>query len=136
MRQSIAFASLLLAFLACESTTQPGADPPGQSSQACSDAGTRHSIVSGNEQWLRAGNPHHVTATIVVASTLTLEPGVVVCFAPGTQLNIGGTPLQDTGELVAVGTAEQPIIFTAKDFTQAWGGIRTDEYAHGKAQIS
>lgn len=54
-----------------------------------------------------------VDRIVDAASTLTIEPGVTVTFAPGAGLVIEGT-------LVARGTEGSPITFTG----EGWGGVR------------
>lgn len=57
---------------------------------------------------------------IPAGSTLTIEPGTEIRFAAGYSLNIAG-------ELVAVGTNQEPILFTSNNPNPAsgdWGAIR------------
>ncbi len=85
------------------------------------------------------GIPYHVddepnTNLDVAAPTgvavLTIEPGVVLKFHPGSQLRIdttGGTTTPSKGALVAVGTPAKPIVFTSIATVPApgdWLGIR------------
>ncbi|MGW8186216.1 MAG: hypothetical protein ACWGNK_03085, partial [Desulfobacterales bacterium] len=90
--------------------------------------------VSGNitsdTTWDAAGSPYIVTGDITVrhsaathyniqtAAVLTIEPGVVVRFEPGTGLYIGlnntGSSTYDYyGALSAQGTADEPVVFTS-----------------------
>lgn len=67
--------------------------------------------VTGREVWT-ANRTYHVTADLDVlqAGSVTIEPGTVVLVAAGANLRFHG----DTGaELVAVGTAEKPIVVTS-----------------------
>ena len=71
-----------------------------------------YTTVSGDvsgQTWT-SGSTYYVSATISVAknNTLTIEDGVVVKFAPATQLNVKGT-------LIAIGTSSDHIIFTSRD---------------------
>ncbi|MEM1349458.1 MAG: hypothetical protein AAGI01_12925 [Myxococcota bacterium] len=51
--------------------------------------------------------------------TLTIEPGVTVYFAMGTELNATG------GKVSAVGTADKPIVFTSREETPGvWRGVK------------
>jgi hypothetical protein len=61
-----------------------------------------------DEHWTLAGSPYHVTCSSEVGSSanLTIDPGVIVLFDAGTQLNL-------EGRLQAIGTADQPITFTS-----------------------
>jgi RHS repeat-associated protein len=67
------------------------------------------SIVA-NTTWTTANSPYIIQSDVTVTNgaTLTIQPGVVVKFASGTNLYVspGGT-------LQAVGTAPQPIYFTS-----------------------
>ncbi|MCK5922774.1 MAG: hypothetical protein KAG66_17660, partial [Methylococcales bacterium] len=55
-------------------------------------------------------------------ANLTISPGVKLVFEAGTNLEVNGG-----ASLTAVGTAEQPIIFSAADPTPGfWKGIRFD----------
>ncbi len=83
-------------------------------------------IVSGdittNTTWTTAGSPYIVTSNIAVAvtATLTVEPGVEVQFQQYRALTVNGT-------LIAVGTASQPISFTATTKQPGWWyGIEID----------
>jgi len=69
-----------------------------------------------DETWAPSGNPHIVTGALAVweGATLTILPGCLVQFQVGVDggLGVGWDP--STGALVAVGTAQQPIVFTAQ----------------------
>jgi hypothetical protein len=70
--------------------------------------------VSGT--WTLAGSPYNVMGeiTIPVGSTLIIEPGVTVNFTGTYKFNVGG-------QLLAIGTAGSPILFTA---VTKWRGLR------------
>ncbi len=73
--------------------------------------------IAVNTTWTTANSPYIVTDSIFVADgvVLTVEPGVVVKFGAGHQLSLG-----ISSQLLAVGSAQQPIIFTsARDDTQS-----------------
>lgn len=74
-------------------------------------------VISSNESWLAADNPHVVTANVSVQAgvTLTLQPGVEVRFNGNRSLSIQGT-------LDATGTGAQPIIFT-RNGTTNWSSV-------------
>jgi hypothetical protein len=77
------------------------------------------SNITADTTWTLANSPYTLTATIEVVdgATLTVEPGVEV-RSEGNGLDVAGT-------LLAVGTANQPITFTATSATPgSWGGIR------------
>ncbi|MGE5295210.1 MAG: right-handed parallel beta-helix repeat-containing protein, partial [Solirubrobacterales bacterium] len=75
--------------------------------------------VSGT--WKKSKSPYIVAGDITVPKnkTLTIEPGVVVKFAGHFGLTVGYR-----ATLKAVGTADDPIVFTAIDTDEGWFGIR------------
>jgi hypothetical protein len=84
---------------------------------SCSQGGGQvHSgtIKPGGETWGVCGSPHFVKGTFWVegkdSPILTIEAGAVVRFENGASLWIGENA---PGGLVAEGTAEKPIVFTA-----------------------
>ena len=78
--------------------------------------------IAADETWCLADSPHQVTGEGVIVDagvTLTIEPGVTV---KGRDWN---TFLTVHGQLQALGTATDPIIFTSEadsDHNQ-WGGL-------------
>jgi hypothetical protein len=75
--------------------------------------------ITTDTTWTLANSPYLVTSSIRVEAnvTLSIEPGVEVRFDNGTYLDI-------YGRLRAIGTAAQPITFTASTKTAgAWYGI-------------
>jgi len=85
--------------------------------------------ISTDTTWTLVDSPYIVTDTVQVLENvkLTIEPGVVVKFNTSTGLNI-------TGELIAIGTESQNIIFTSNQSTpQAgdWGNIIFNTSATG-----
>ena len=82
--------------------------------------------VSGNITsdtiWTLANSPYVVTGTVQIfqGSKLTIEPGVIVKFNQNTGLNIDG-------ELYAVGTADNLIVFTSINTSPNkgdWNGVK------------
>jgi hypothetical protein len=84
-------------------------------------AGTTHAggSITTAVTWPASGNPHRVTSSVTISTggTLTLEPGVIVCFDPQTGLQAYG------GRLVAQGLAATPIVLTARDPVLGWYGV-------------
>jgi len=76
-------------------------------------------FVSGT--WKKASSPYVVTGDIKIArsKSLTIEPGVTVKFAGHFGLTVGYK-----AKLQAVGTEQDPILFTAGDKEQGWFGLR------------
>jgi parallel beta-helix repeat protein len=68
------------------------------------------------------------SVTVAAGATLTVGPGVVMKFAPGTGLTINGG-----GELVAVGTAGAPIVFTSLRDDSVGGDLNGDGAATSPA---
>ena len=91
-------------------------------------AGSIHSSdITTSQTWRAVDNPHFVTAEIEVTGSgspvLTIEPGVVVRFAAGTGLWIGGSA---PGAIMANGTAAAPITMVADASNPAkgfWDGV-------------
>lgn len=81
---------------------------------------TQHSTpITTPETWYAAGNPHEILIDIPITATgiLTIEEGVEIYFT-------GRYYLQVDGELHAVGTQNDKILFTAYDTDEGWAGIR------------
>lgn len=78
-------------------------------------------IQAGNVKgtWTLANSPFNILGTINVPNndTLSIEPGVEVIFMGYHKLNV-------KGRLLAVGTKQDPILFTALNKTSGWHGIR------------
>jgi len=77
--------------------------------------------VSGNQSgvWSSSGSPYQVTGEIVVPAgqTLSIEHGVEVNFQGHFKFTVNGN-------LQAVGTENDPILFTTDNPSTGWGGIR------------
>ncbi len=86
-----------------------------------------------NTTWNLAGSPYIVTCSIIVgnSATLTIDPGVTVCFQHMKGMIIGD-PAWGVGTLMARGTALLPILFTSCDAQPAagdWAYIKLDDLA-------
>ena len=136
----------LTAFWSCsDSGTGPDADVEAD----CTQPGTPHSgAITASETWRRTDSPHHVTGEVTVGKepsvTLTVEPGALICFAQGASIATlqatvptgnGGSSPAPGGVLLAAGTAELPIVFTATDPAFPWDGITIHESA-GRSLIT
>jgi len=84
-------------------------------SESCSTGGRTYSGNVQSGTWRRGASPHVLVDSVVVDSTLTIEPGSLVCGMPGSTLTVAG--------LEAVGTEDSPIVFTSDD-PDGWGGLR------------
>ncbi len=78
-------------------------------------------IAAGNVSglWAKANSPYRINGEITVPNgeTLTIEPGVEVVFTGHYKFNV-------QGRLLAIGTEEDSITFTAQDTELGWHGIR------------
>jgi hypothetical protein len=78
-------------------------------------------IPAGNVSglWTEANSPYRVNGEITIPNgeTLTIEPGVNVVFTGHYKFNV-------KGRLLAIGTRQDTIRFTAQDTTTGWHGIR------------
>ncbi len=84
--------------------------------------GTRHSgIIAAPETWTAEGNPHFIDADLTVQARVTVRPGVRVYVASGAGVTVGA---RSGAALVAVGTPDSGIVFTALDTVGGpWRGI-------------
>jgi hypothetical protein len=89
--------------------------PPANT--VCAGSGPRHFGYVGSETWKAKDNPHFIRDTLRVGS-LTIEAGALICAFPGARIIV-----PDTSQLIAVGTAAQPIRFIPTDATIGWTGI-------------
>ena len=90
------------------------------------------SHIVADTTWTKAGSPYVVTIQLDVYPdvTLTIEPGVEVKFNSGCDLDI-------YGELIAVGTPTQLVVFTSSQETPSsgdWGSISYKEGAVGTVE--
>jgi hypothetical protein len=92
--------------------------------QAQCVAGPHIGTIAANQTWCAADNPHLISDEVTVAAgvTLTIEPGAII---QATSIYTGMT-IQ--GDLEAVGTAAQPILFTSQTDTggEQWRGLSFD----------
>ena len=85
------------------------------------------SNLTADTTWTVDGSPYILTGNIAIGGpagvTLTINPGVTVKFATGSQLLVD---YYDKGTLVANGTTDNPILFTSNVSATAgaWLGLR------------
>jgi hypothetical protein len=81
-------------------------------------------ITAGNVsgEWKLANSPYKILGEITIPNneTLTIEPGVNIIFLGHYKLNVQGS-------LLAVGTQEDSIKFTADNIETGWHGIRFNQ---------
>ena len=82
--------------------------------------------VTTDRRLIKACSPFVVDGDVNVGmgATITIDPGVEIQMASGTWFRVGGT---GDGRIVANGTEEEPIIFTAQELNRApggWHGVR------------
>jgi hypothetical protein len=113
---------------ACDTPTNPEAraaagGPSMLITPACAGTGGQTQPgqnVTTAQTWTRAGGPHRVTGDILVGAggRLTIQPGTIVCFEPGTRLIA-----QYGGRLNVRGRDTAQIVLTARDPAQGWSGV-------------
>ena len=111
--------------------------------------------ITDSGAWVKQDFPYVVTGDITVrhssatdyntqtTALLTIEPGVVVRFEPGTGLYIGlnntSSSIYDYyGALSAQGTADLPVVFTSNSPTPApgdWKGIYFSNFTHDSSSV-
>ncbi len=97
----------------------------------CAHAATTSGMLTHDETW---SGTVVLTGDVTVPEefTLTIEPGTILRFVPGSDdqgngLDPNSPELIVNGSLVAIGTAERPIVFTSSPTNPAkgnWQGIR------------
>jgi hypothetical protein len=85
-----------------------------------SEGGTLHrGTVSGT--WTRNQSPHRLPETVYVSGELLVEAGALVCAGPGAAIS---WRRDEPGIVMARGTTEAPVIFTADRPGGVWGGFK------------
>lgn len=85
--------------------------------------------ISGQHNWTNLGVPYRIANRLVVIAggELTIQPGVTLEFEDDGQLAVHEGASGSAPSLVAVGTEQQPITFTAVNkVLGAWQGIYFD----------
>jgi hypothetical protein len=126
---------------ACEAPTASGGAtaaagaPSMLITPACAGTGgqTHAGDVTTSQTWTRANSPHRVTGVIFVTggARLTIAPGAVVCFEPGTALYA-----RYGGRLWARGLDTAQVVFTARDPARGWGGISLYDAPAGPSYLT
>jgi hypothetical protein len=91
---------------------------------------TDHSGTLTEDATWASGETHIIDGTVYLkGNTITIEPGAIIKFNANSQIIVGDDPNAST-TLLAVGTAEKPIIFTSANATPVagdWYGVVFDE---------
>jgi hypothetical protein len=119
IRRLLLVCSALLIF-GCDNALAPDPPPPGPLPASCDEArGTEHAgFIQGAAVWRAADGPHRLVGSVQV-TRLTIEAGALVCGSTGADIR-----LVPGGMLMAEGSAEAPIVFTAQDSVNPWNGLR------------
>ncbi|UCF32797.1 MAG: hypothetical protein JSV78_10735, partial [Phycisphaerales bacterium] len=76
--------------------------------------------VSRDQTWPGIDADYLAEGSISVRANLTLDPGARIVFASGKEMTV-----DNDGTMVAVGTADSPIVFTGQELIRGfWGGLR------------
>lgn len=90
-----------------------------------------YKMISGNLEGTLSitDSPFLITGNINVSvgDTLTIEPGVTLFFNKNTSLNV-------QGNIIAEGTKDLPILFSAYSYNDGWSGIKV-ENRYAKAEF-
>lgn len=102
------------------SATSGGISRQGEASLSISARSTVHdTAITSSQTWTLADSPHEVRGQLSISpsATLTLEPGVVVRFAPDAELRVQGL-------LLAPGSAQAPVQLLGVEPTPgSWRGL-------------
>ncbi len=106
--------------------SSPSSIPPGRYTGNALDAiWLSRAEVTTSEVWRNHGVPYRLSEGLLIghvsAPVLTLEPGVVLQFAPGGLISVGGLA---PGGLRAAGLDTAAVVLTGEwEFPGAWGGL-------------
>jgi hypothetical protein len=89
--------------------------------------------ISTASTWAALDVPYYLAGGLSTSVDWTISPGATLIMAAGAKLNISG----DTGALIANGTAEQPILFTAATASRgAWTGLLFDNSNNTRSSLT
>ena len=96
--------------------------------------------VVADASWSHFCLPYRVDNTVAVGGpdepTLTLNPGVTLYFAAGSEL-IAGIDDDNHGQLTLNGSVDEPVVLTGMEETPgSWGGVTLSEFGFGSFLIS
>jgi hypothetical protein len=87
-------------------------------------AGPHSGTIAANQEWCAVDNPH------LLSDEVTVAPGVILTIEPGAIIQATSiyTGMTIQGDLEAVGTTAQPILFTSQTDTgpEQWRGLGFD----------
>jgi len=114
-------------------------DVSGTATLTVTSGPTHHGgAITADETWYPSANPHIIDDNVSVENnaTLTIKPGCIVKFEPGTELYAGYyTP----GATIANGTADSTILFTSNVATPLqgdWHNVGLYDYAMNTSSFS
>jgi hypothetical protein len=130
---SVVLAGLVVAlFVSLQACTDPrvtGPDPsdpeepeppPPNFSGTCESEGGKSWTGTVSGTWYQGHSPHRVADMLYVSGELLIEAGALVCLGPDAAIS---WRLGEAGKVVAAGTAEAPVVFTADRPGGTWGGF-------------
>jgi PKD repeat protein len=92
--------------------------------------------ITADETW-ETGYIHYIQSSVYVDdATLTIQPGAIIKFKSGTQLGIGTKDGITKATLIANGTQEKPILFTADAPTPTPGFYRGIYFGAGSSGLN
>jgi hypothetical protein len=76
--------------------------------------------IYSDQTWPGIDGDYLLTGDVSVGAFLTIDPGARLVFQAGHDMSVNSS-----GQLSAVGTADEPIVFTGEEQTRGfWGGLR------------
>jgi hypothetical protein len=77
--------------------------------------------ITVDTTWFAKDNPHNITGTVyvVLAKNLTINPGAIIKFNASS--GPGGITVDNDGNLFALGSSAEPILFTSNESSPSMG---------------